>query len=38
MWERDRVIVLGHRGYMSDYPPENTLLAFRKAVEPARTA
>lgn len=32
MWERDRVIVLGHRGYMSNYP-ENTLLAFRKAVE-----
>ncbi|ASJ14423.1 glycerophosphodiester phosphodiesterase family protein [Thermococcus radiotolerans] len=32
MWERDRVIVLGHRGYMSAYP-ENSLLAFRKAIE-----
>ncbi|ASI99823.1 glycerophosphodiester phosphodiesterase family protein [Thermococcus celer] len=32
MWERDRVIVLGHRGYMSHYP-ENSLLAFRKAIE-----
>ncbi|NJE42588.1 glycerophosphodiester phosphodiesterase family protein [Thermococcus sp. GR6] len=32
LWERDRVIVLGHRGYMSKYP-ENSLLAFRKAVE-----
>ncbi|NJE60756.1 glycerophosphodiester phosphodiesterase family protein [Thermococcus sp. 21S7] len=32
MWERDKVIILGHRGYMSAYP-ENSLLAFRKAVE-----
>ncbi|CAB49190.1 glycerophosphodiester phosphodiesterase family protein [Pyrococcus abyssi] len=32
MWERDEVILLGHRGYMSKYP-ENTLLAFRKALE-----
>ncbi|WP_167714471.1 glycerophosphodiester phosphodiesterase family protein [Thermococcus sp. ES12] len=32
VWERDRVIVLGHRGYMSAYP-ENSLLAFRKAIE-----
>ncbi len=33
MWERDRIIVLGHRGgYMSHYP-ENSLLAFRKAIE-----
>ncbi|WP_258084767.1 glycerophosphodiester phosphodiesterase family protein [Thermococcus thermotolerans] len=32
MWERDRVVVLGHRGYMSAYP-ENSLLAFRKAIE-----
>ncbi|NJD99107.1 glycerophosphodiester phosphodiesterase [Thermococcus sp. LS1] len=31
-WERDKVIVLGHRGYMGKYP-ENSLLAFRKAVE-----
>ncbi|CAD5243792.1 glycerophosphodiester phosphodiesterase family protein [Thermococcus camini] len=32
MWERDKVIVLGHRGYSARYP-ENTLLAFKKAVE-----
>jgi len=32
MWERDRIIVLGHRGYMGKYP-ENSLLAFRKALE-----
>ncbi|NJE01728.1 glycerophosphodiester phosphodiesterase family protein [Thermococcus sp. JdF3] len=32
MWEMDKVIVLGHRGYMSRFP-ENSLLAFRKAVE-----
>ncbi|NJE03453.1 glycerophosphodiester phosphodiesterase family protein [Thermococcus sp. MV11] len=32
MWERDKVIVLGHRGYMSRFP-ENSLLAFRKAIE-----
>ncbi len=32
MWERSSVIVLGHRGYMSAYP-ENSLLAFRKAIE-----
>ncbi|HDZ35561.1 MAG TPA: glycerophosphodiester phosphodiesterase [Thermococcus sp.] len=32
VWERDGVIVLGHRGYMSKYP-ENSLLAFRKAME-----
>lgn len=31
-WESDRVLVLGHRGYSSRYP-ENSLLAFRKAVE-----
>lgn len=27
-----RIFVLGHRGYMSRYP-ENTILAFRKAIE-----
>ncbi|GAB6135918.1 glycerophosphodiester phosphodiesterase family protein [Thermococcus prieurii] len=32
MWERDRVIVLGHRGCMGKLP-ENSLLAFKKAVE-----
>ncbi len=32
MWERDKTIVLGHRGYMGKYP-ENSLLAFRKAIE-----
>ena len=32
MWERDGVIVLGHRGYSSSFP-ENSLLAFRKAIE-----
>jgi len=32
MWERDRVIVLGHRGFSGKFP-ENSLLAFRKAVE-----
>ena len=32
VWEREGVIVLGHRGYMSKYP-ENSLLAFRKAIE-----
>ncbi|WP_457742561.1 glycerophosphodiester phosphodiesterase family protein [Thermococcus sp.] len=32
MWERDNVIVLGHRGYMSKFP-ENSLLAFKKALE-----
>ncbi|WP_456423820.1 glycerophosphodiester phosphodiesterase family protein [Thermococcus sp.] len=32
MWDRDRVIVLGHRGYMSKFP-ENSILAFRKAIE-----
>ncbi|AEH25485.1 glycerophosphodiester phosphodiesterase family protein [Pyrococcus yayanosii] len=31
-WKRNDVIVLGHRGYMSRYP-ENTLLAFQKALE-----
>lgn len=31
-WESNRVIVLGHRGYSSKYP-ENSLLAFRRAVE-----
>ena len=32
VWEREGVIVLGHRGCMSKYP-ENSLLAFRKAIE-----
>ncbi|ACS34195.1 glycerophosphodiester phosphodiesterase family protein [Thermococcus gammatolerans] len=32
MWERDRIIVLGHRGCMGKFP-ENSLLAFRKAIE-----
>ncbi|WP_099209987.1 glycerophosphodiester phosphodiesterase family protein [Thermococcus henrietii] len=32
MWESDRVIVLGHRGCMGKLP-ENSLLAFKKAVE-----
>ncbi|ASJ10086.1 glycerophosphodiester phosphodiesterase [Thermococcus sp. P6] len=32
MWERKGVIVLGHRGYSSKYP-EDSLLAFRKAIE-----
>ncbi|WP_297535631.1 glycerophosphodiester phosphodiesterase family protein [Thermococcus sp.] len=32
MWDRDRVIVLGHRGYMSRFP-ENSILAFKKAIE-----
>lgn len=31
-WESDRVLVLGHRGYSSKYP-ENSLMAFKKAVE-----
>ncbi|NJE06033.1 glycerophosphodiester phosphodiesterase [Thermococcus sp. M36] len=31
-WESGRVLVLGHRGYMSRYP-ENSILAFRKAIE-----
>ncbi len=32
MWERNNVIVLGHRGCMGKLP-ENSLLAFRKAIE-----
>ncbi|AFK21650.1 glycerophosphodiester phosphodiesterase family protein [Pyrococcus sp. ST04] len=32
MWEREGVIVLGHRGWVGKYP-ENTLLAFKKAIE-----
>nr|7E0V_A Chain A, Glycerophosphodiester phosphodiesterase [Pyrococcus furiosus DSM 3638]7E0V_C Chain C, Glycerophosphodiester phosphodiesterase [Pyrococcus furiosus DSM 3638] len=32
MWERDKIIVLGHRGYMAKYP-ENSLLSIRKAIE-----
>ncbi|WP_297515589.1 glycerophosphodiester phosphodiesterase family protein [Thermococcus sp.] len=32
MWERNDVIVLGHRGCMGKLP-ENSLLAFKKAVE-----
>ncbi|MFA4701444.1 glycerophosphodiester phosphodiesterase family protein [Pyrococcus kukulkanii] len=32
MWEKERVIVLGHRGWIGKYP-ENTLLAFQKAIE-----
>ncbi|WP_297550199.1 glycerophosphodiester phosphodiesterase family protein [Thermococcus sp.] len=32
MWEREKVIVLGHRGYMGKFP-ENSLLAFKKAIE-----
>jgi len=32
MWESDRIIVLGHRGCTGKLP-ENSLLAFRKAVE-----
>ncbi|ASJ15625.1 glycerophosphodiester phosphodiesterase [Thermococcus chitonophagus] len=32
MWEREKVIVLGHRGWIGKYP-ENTLLAFQKAIE-----
>ncbi|WP_297457905.1 glycerophosphodiester phosphodiesterase family protein [Thermococcus sp.] len=31
-WKSERVLVLGHRGYSSRYP-ENSLLAFKKAVE-----
>lgn len=32
MWERNKVIVLGHRGFSAKYP-ENTILAFQKAIE-----
>jgi len=32
MWERGRIIVLGHRGFIGKYP-ENSLLAFRRAIE-----
>jgi len=32
MWDREKVIVLGHRGFMGKFP-ENSLLAFRKAIE-----
>ncbi|NJE54956.1 glycerophosphodiester phosphodiesterase family protein [Thermococcus sp. 21S9] len=32
MWEKDGVIVLGHRGCMGKFP-ENSILAFKKAVE-----
>ncbi|WP_297468251.1 glycerophosphodiester phosphodiesterase family protein [Thermococcus sp.] len=32
MWDREKVIVLGHRGCMGKLP-ENSILAFRKAVE-----
>ena len=32
MWERNNVIILGHRGCMEKLP-ENSLLAFKKAVE-----
>ncbi|ASJ08776.1 glycerophosphodiester phosphodiesterase [Thermococcus siculi] len=31
-WESSRVLVLGHRGYSAKYP-ENTILAFKKAIE-----
>ncbi len=31
-WEEDRILVLGHRGYMAKFP-ENTLLAYKKAIE-----
>ncbi len=32
MWESDKVLVLGHRGYIGKYP-ENSILAFKKAIE-----
>jgi glycerophosphoryl diester phosphodiesterase len=31
-WNKNKVIILGHRGFMAKYP-ENTLLSFRKAIE-----
>ena len=30
-WEKDGVIILGHRGFSASYP-ENTLLSFREAI------
>ena len=32
MWDRQEVIVLGHRGFSGKFP-ENSLLAFKKAIE-----